>query len=215
MLGRRLTVFVSMLCLISLSISNRQIAGAANSVPTCSQSELHVDYDGTLAGTGNFNMFFLVKNVSARSCSLRGFPRASFRGADDVRLRVSQGNDPDRDGNDLGGLSPGVKIPRVVLAAGHGVASFSVYGRDQPHVNSLKGCQEWRRMLIELPGARGFATVYALTSHEMSFLWCGGIIMHPVVPGPSGTDPPNTQIPQSVASSPQKLIEAASVVCQP
>jgi Protein of unknown function (DUF4232) len=192
---------VAALSLCSFAIVNWQGAEASTSAPLCSQSELRVTYSGILAGTGNFNMFFVVKNVSSKNCSLRGFPQTSFKGAENVQLRVPYVDSADSDGNDLGGLRPGEAIPTVVLAAGHGVASFSIYGRDEPRTNSLKGCEEWRRMLVELPDVKSTETVYRLAQNEMSYLWCGSIVVHPVVPGRSGTDPPGEALPLATAST--------------
>jgi hypothetical protein len=194
MQGWRLKTLVAALCLCSFVLTNWQGAGASTSVPTCSQSQIRLTYSGIRAGTGNFNMFFLVRNVSSKKCLLRGFPQTSFRDAKNVPLRIPYVNSADSDGNDLGGLRPGKAIPTVVVAADHGVASFSIYGRDEPRTNSLKGCEEWRRMLVELPGVKSTVTVYRLAQNEMSYLWCGSIVVHPVVPGRSGTDAPNENL---------------------
>ena len=62
-----LKTLVAAFCLCSLALINWQTAGASTSVPPCSQPELQVTFSGIRAGTGNFNMFFLVRNVSSNT----------------------------------------------------------------------------------------------------------------------------------------------------
>jgi hypothetical protein len=171
-----------------------QLSGASTTVKTCVSSALHLEYDQVRAGTGNVNLFFLIRNGSSESCALRGFPRPTFLGSNGTRLSISQTNSADSDGNDLGGLRPGLAIPTVILAASNGVASFSIYGRDMPHGNSLKGCVKTRTMLTELPGVAGRYTIALTPNSEIFDTWCGGVIIHPIVPGRTGVDPPNRSL---------------------
>lgn len=187
----RIGVLLTALFFGSLAANFGQLSGASTTVNTCVSSALHLEYTTEQVGTGNVNLFFLIRNESSESCSLRGFPRSTFLGPNGARLSISQANAADSDGNDLGGLRPGLAVPTVVLAAKNGVASFSIYGRDIPHGNSVKGCVRNRTMLTQLPGVAGTYRI-ALTPHSEEFdTWCGAVTIHPIVPGRTGTDPPN------------------------
>lgn len=187
----RIGVLLAALVFGSLATKFGQLSGASTTVKTCVPSALQLEYNKMRSGTGNVNLFFLIRNESSDSCSLRGFPRSTFLSPNEARLSVSQANSADSDGNDLGGLRPGLAIPTVVLAASNGVASFSIYGRDMPHGNSLNGCVTTRTMLTELPGVARTYTILLTPNGEGFDTWCGGVTMHPIVPGRTGVDPPN------------------------
>jgi hypothetical protein len=191
-MGRALMkLLLAILCVGPFVVNIGQGAGASNAVATCSGGQLHLEYSGQRVGTGNVNLIFLIKNVGLDTCTLRGFPRVSYVGPHDTRLSVPQTNSADNDGNDLGGLRPGVTVPTARLAGSHGVVSFSIYGRDETNGNAEKECINTRKMLTELPGVKGVITLL-LTPVQGNFVWCGGITMHPIVPGTTGADPPNS-----------------------
>jgi hypothetical protein len=191
MVGIRMKMLAAVLCVGTLVINIGQDSGASHVVTTCSAGELHLQYNGVRAGTGNVNLIFLIKNVGADTCTLRGFPRVSYVGHHDIRLSVPQTNAADNDGNDLGGLRPGVAIPTTRLAGGRGVASFSIYGRDITNGSVSKECINTRKMVAELPGVQGAITLL-LNPVQGNFVWCGGITMHPIVSGTTGADPSNS-----------------------
>jgi hypothetical protein len=190
----RYGVLLVALVLGLLATNFGHFSGASTTSKTCVTSQLHLQYNQMRAGTGNVNLFFLIRNESSLSCSLRSFPGVTFLGSNEARLSISQANAADSDGNDLGGLRPGLPVPTVVLAAHSGVASFSIYGRDMPHGNSVKGCVNTRTMLTKLPGVAGTYTIF-LTPRSGEFdTWCGGVTMHPIVPGRTGVYPPNRSL---------------------
>lgn len=175
----------------SFAVTSSQSSAAPTAVGTCPASGLQVEYSTMRAGTGNVNLFFLIRNLGPEACSLRGFPRAAFVGPHGTRLQTKLSNGADRDGNDLGGLRPGLAVPTVVLAAKKGVASFSLYFRDMPPGNTWSNCFQSRTMITKLPGVNGSYRIL-LTPNKKSFdLWCGGITMHPIVAGQTGADPPD------------------------
>jgi hypothetical protein len=88
----------------------------------------------------------------------------------------------------VGGLRPGVTMPTARLAGNGGTASFSIYGRDETNGNPAKECIKTRKMFADLPDVKGIFTVL-LAPDEGNYVWCGGITMHPIVPGTTGTDP--------------------------
>jgi len=184
-------VLIAALVFGSLATNFGQLSGASTTDKTCVPSALHLGYNKMRSGAGNVNLFFLIRNKSSEACSLRGYPRATFLGPNEARLSVSQTNSANSDGNDLGGLRPGLAVFTVLLAASNGVASFTIYGHDMPRGNSLNGCVNTRTMLTELPGIAGTYTIFLAPKSEGFDTWCGGVTMHPIVPGRTGVDPPN------------------------
>lgn len=183
-------LLIAALCVGTFVVNVGQDSGASNTVTTCTRGDLRLEYNTSRVATGNLNLYFLIKNVGPDTCSLRGFPRVSYVEPHDTQPSVPQTNSADSDGNDSGGLRPGLSIPTARLAGSHGVVSFSIYGRDETNGNAAKECIKTRTMLTELPDVKGVFTLL-LTPDEGNFAWCGGITMHPIVPGTSGTDPPN------------------------
>ena len=108
-------------------------------VPTCATSSVRINDYNTLADAGNVNDPFWIKNVSSQDCSLRVYVRVDDMGVygvgtpyrDPRRLTVSEGHSYGLDGNDIGGLKKGLRIPTVLLKV-NGLASFWWYGTDEP-----------------------------------------------------------------------------------
>ncbi len=130
-----------------------------------------------------------------QDCSLRGYVRVAYVGVHDVgtpyndprRLTVSEGHSYGRDGNDIGGLKKGLPIPTVLLKV-NGVASFWLYGTDEPVGSPPVRCIDSRKMLVWLPGSSISIVVQPLRAN--GFYWCGGFAAHPILAGESGSDPP-------------------------
>jgi hypothetical protein len=163
-------------------------SASATALASCSASAVHVAFSGFLGGAGSENDLFWVTNVADRSCALRGYPDVTFLGPHAVQLSVKVTNAANRDYNDLGGLKRGEALPTVALAAHGGVASFMIYGTDEQHGSPPTTCIETRKMLVTLPNMRQQDTVLARVGS--AFYWCGGITVHPLVPGRTGADPP-------------------------
>jgi hypothetical protein len=178
-----------------------QSAVAGGSVtPTCLKSSVNVTDDNSWVGAGNVNDLFWIRNVSPQACSIRGYVRVSFFGVYGFATRylksphalsvpVKDSRNGGANGNDSGGVKSG-PIPTVTLAPG-GVASFWMYGTDEA-VHLANGhetsCITSFRMLAWLPGNVHPDVVTAMPSN--GFYWCGGVNVHPVVDGESGTSPP-------------------------
>lgn len=103
--------------------------------------------------------------------------------------RFRSGNGPGGGGEDLGGLKAGLSIPTVPLKP-KGRASFWIYGTDGSYRLSnghQSRCNVSYKMLVRLPGAATSIDVSPLRAD--GFFWCGGIYVHPITSGDSGTDP--------------------------
>jgi hypothetical protein len=186
-------VLVIALFLSGFSFVASSSLSAAQMTSLCSSSDLRITPHGFLAGTGSVNNLFWIRNVGGSSCSLRGYPGVTFLGSRAAQLEVKQTNTANRNFNDVGGLRRGVTLPTVVLAANGGIASFMIYGTDEQHGNPPTKCIETRKMLVSIPNVVGRFTI--LMRVGSAFYWCGGIAMHPIVPGRTGADPPIALLP--------------------
>lgn len=89
----------------------------------------------------------------------------------------------------MGGLKAGLAMPTVTLMP-KGLASFWILGTDGSY--RLKDGQQSRcnvsyRMLVRLPG--GISSIDVSPLRAGVFFWCGGILIHPMTSGASGSDP--------------------------
>lgn len=178
---------------LETSVGSTAAAGAA---PPCSARAVRISDYNTIVGTGNVNDLFWVRNIASTSCSLRGYVRVAYVGVYGIatphknphRLTVREVRSYGRDGNDLGGLKKGLSVPTVTLEAHGGVASFWLYGTDEPHNDPPTRCITSYTMLAWLPGSSSSITVQPRRNN--GFFWCGGFAAHPIVEGRSGSDPP-------------------------
>jgi hypothetical protein len=191
-----LLVLVLATCLVPF---NSAIAGGSIT-PKCVSSSVRVTEYNSWVGAGNVNDLYWIRNVSGQSCSIRGYVRVSFVGVygfatrnlkDPHALagRVGDSRNGGANGNDSGGVKSG-SIPTVTLAP-RGIASFWIYGTDESvHLSNGEQtrCITSYRMMASLPGSDHPDVVTAMPDN--GFYWCGGIDIHPVVKGESGTDPP-------------------------
>jgi len=194
---RRLSVdlVVASIVLVGVRAPVATAAATATPVPTCAASSVRFIEHSTLSGAGNINDLFWIRNVSAQTCSLSGYVRVAFDGVYGIatpyqnprRLAVSETYSYGRDGNDIGGLKKGLALPTVTLTSRGGVASFWLYGRDEPAGNPPNRCIDAHAMVAWLPGSSRSVSVQLLRAN--GFFWCGGFRAHPVVPGESGFDP--------------------------
>ncbi|HUY16253.1 MAG TPA: hypothetical protein VMV11_01700 [Acidimicrobiales bacterium] len=178
-------------------VAPRAVPSVPASPTPCTRASIRItDYD-TSVGVGNVIDLFWVHNVSDLSCSLRGYVRVVYIGSYGIasrdknpkRLVVRQEDTLGASGNDVGGVERGTPIPTVTLLP-KGRASFWIYGTDESHVvlNSHSSrCIISSTMLAWLPGAATSITVAPMRAN--GFYWCGGIYVHPLVPGVSGSLP--------------------------
>lgn len=194
---RRATALFTILALFVVgSLPVLSSSSATSAVPpACAASSVRITDYNTLVGGGSVNDLFWIRNVSSRDCSLRGYVRVAYVGVygigtpyrDPHRLNVSERHSYGRDGNDIGGLMRGLPIPTVSLKA-NGLASFWLYGTDEPVGKPPVRCIDSRTMLVWLPGSPASIAVEPLRAS--GFYWCGGFAAHPILPGKSGSDPP-------------------------
>jgi hypothetical protein len=167
----------------------------SSTVPACSAASVRVVDYNTVVGAGNVNDLIWIENVSSERCSLRGYVRTAYIGNYGQKptskvghlLVVAEADSPGRDGNDLGGVKRGVKLPTVTLLPRTGRASFWIYGTDIQHGSPPSRCIISFKMLVWLPGSARAVSVRPMRSN--GFFWCGAISVHPIVPGVSGSDP--------------------------
>jgi hypothetical protein len=105
-------------------------------------------------------------------------------------LVVKQADNYGKDGNDLGGLAPGLSMPTVDLSSTKSSASFWIYGGEnsitEPNGNPSR-CITSFKMTLRLPGdAR---SLVARLAPGQGFYFCTTVNVHPIVPGSSGSDP--------------------------
>ncbi|HVA53095.1 MAG TPA: hypothetical protein VNF05_06220 [Acidimicrobiales bacterium] len=167
-------------------------------VPTCAPGETRITDYNTSVSLGSVNELFWIHSDANHACSLHGYVRVSFigtygltsKGKKPKLLSVGQADTRGASGNDLGGVQRDVAIPTVTLKA-KGHASFWIYGTDESHVaanGQSTRCTVSFKMLAWLPRATSSIVVSPMRAN--GFFWCGGVFVHPIVPGVSGSLPP-------------------------
>lgn len=199
-MGRSRSVSLIVLAAAGCLIPFKSAVAGGSIAPKCGSSAIRVTEYNTWVGAGNVNDLYWIRNVSSQVCSIHGYLRVSFIGVYGLTfgslknpralsVRVEDSRDGGANGNDSGGVQSG-PIPTVTLAP-RGVASFWIYGNDEA-VHLANGqqtrCITSYRMLASLPGSHVPDVVVPMP--ENGFYWCGGIDVHPVVDGKSGTNPP-------------------------
>src|ERR1035437_3590971 len=159
--------------------------GASPIVHPCAATSVCVVEYNTSVGAGNGNDLFWIENVSAQACALRGYVRTVYVGNYGYKrakvaraLVVVQADSLGRNGNDVGGVKRGVKIPMVTLVPRTGRASFWIYGADIQVGSPPPRCIISFKMLVWLPGSASAISVNPMRSN--GFFWCGGIAGHPI-----------------------------------
>jgi hypothetical protein len=150
-------------------------------------------------GAGNVNYLFRITRTGNQSCSLHGYVQVSFigiygYGSEPLKsthpLAVKRVENRGIDGNDLGGLAPGLPIPTVDLSSTKSAASFWIYGNENSttQLNGVaSGCITSFEMTLKLPGDT--RAIVARMAAGQGFYFCGTVDVHPIVPGSSGSDP--------------------------
>lgn len=171
--------------------------------PRCNAASLVVANEGVLAGAGSWNTLFSLRNTSARSCSIAGFPTVrlltstgnlssipiDYSKGGCTRVRLRGGRLDEECG--IGGLKYRGAFPRAILAPHTGVASFFIEGTDVstwgPHQAHPTVCRNAPRVQLELPPGSAWLTVHGLRPDAIDA--CGAVAVLPLVPGRSGYFP--------------------------
>ncbi|HEV3188591.1 MAG TPA: hypothetical protein VGZ04_11200 [Acidimicrobiales bacterium] len=188
---------MSIVAFAPFMLSSVATSAATPTVPPCTSATVRITDYNTVVGAGNVNDLFWVHNVSQTTCSLRGYVRVAYigsyglssKGKKPIRLAVAQVDSLGANGNDVGGVKRGVAIPTVTLRP-KSVASFWIYGTDEPHGlpdGHSSRCITSYKMLAWLPGAAKSMNVSPMRAN--GYYWCGGVSVHPIVAGLSGSIP--------------------------
>ena len=131
------------------------------------------------AGAGHVGTVLVFRNTGTGRCALSGYPGVA--GLDANGAQVAQAR---RTANGyLGGLQSGLTTgPEVPLAPG-AAASALVEGTDVP-VGSATSCPSYPALLVTPPGT----TVSVRLVLADPFPGCSGLMVHPVVPGLTGSN---------------------------
>lgn len=174
------------------------VAADSTNVSPCSATAVAITEYNINVATGKVQELFWIRNVSAQSCSLRGFVRVTYIGNYSPRPTAMKSHDlvvGESDsyrpwGGERGGLQHGLAVPTVVLAPRVGTASFWISGTDgtfhQPN-GRMSRCTMSYEMRVRLPGASAAVTVVPM--HAANFDWCGPVGLTPMLAGRSGSDP--------------------------
>lgn len=161
---------------------------AASIAAPCTAAQLKFVDVGSPGGmAGSWNNLFLLKNVSATSCSVSGYPRLSlitahgpFKNLHVATFKSNQFFGPI-------GIAKTKALPTVTMKSSSGAASFWVHGADEP--TGSQTCHMATMVRLTLPGGRGSLQV-PVSEDTNPFPWCGdGIAVLPLVPGVSGSMP--------------------------
>lgn len=166
------------------------------SAPGCAAQAIDVAYEGRLVGAGSWNYLFTLRNASDHACSLAGFPSVRFLSSTGSTISVpiddSKG-ECGRFGCGIGGLRNRGALPRALLAAHTGTASFFLEGVDvstwkapAPHPTA---CETVPRVEVALPHSSVWRAITNWRSGMDTLYPCGDVAVLPLVPGKSGTFP--------------------------
>jgi len=197
---RRLVLLTFLAAVIGHGLASSGSASSETSTaPRCTSGSVRVSEYSFQGGAGSVNYLFRITRVGNRSCSLRGYVHLSFIGVygygnaplkNAHPLVVKQAANRGTNGNDFGGLAPGLPMPTVDLSSTKSAASFWIYGVDvsttQPNGVSSR-CITSYDMRMRLPGDA--KSLVAGLAPSNGLVICGTVNVHPIVPGSSGSDP--------------------------
>jgi hypothetical protein len=173
--------------LVGFSNGGMSASGATVIAPPCYASAVRVTEHNAVVGAGHVNDLFWIRNISDRACSIRGYPRVEYVDSKGTSLSVASSDSPGNDGNFVGGLKRGLAVPPSILVARGGLASFWVDGLDIQAGSPPPACIHTTRMFVLLP--RIMTLTRVITPRGNGYFWCGGVLVLPVLPGNSGSDP--------------------------
>jgi len=138
-----------------------------------------------------------ANSTGSRACTLRGYARVTYSGnygfvqskkaAQPLAVTVEHG----RRYVDIAGVAKDRVLPTVTLAPGGAIASFWIFGTDEPHqlTNGHQSrCIVSDLMYVSMTG--GTADLLVEPVRASDFVWCGSVTVYPVVAGDTGSDPP-------------------------
>lgn len=150
-------------------------ATVTHGVPACTGSQIKVTPGQWGGATGHIGGAVLFRNTSRSTCSLYGYPGVA--GLDSAGRQEVQATRVPR--GFIGGLPTPTSHPTTVVLAPGAVASAVIEGVDVPSGNATS-CPSYPSILVTPPGTR------SSTHLALAVPGCGGIQVHPVVPGTSG-----------------------------
>jgi hypothetical protein len=162
-------------------------SGATRTISWCSATSIRVIEYNSLVGAGHVNSLFWIRNVGDRACSISGYPTVEYDGLTGQPLSVGTSDSPGNDGNFVGGLKRGRVLPISTLKPRGGQASFWVDGLDIQAGSPPPACIDTTEMLVTLP--HDSVPTIVRTPRGDGYFWCGAVLVLPVLPGISGSDP--------------------------
>lgn len=152
-------------CNVSLTVS----AGPSTSAAGCSTLVITAGQVG--AGLGHVGFALTFRNNGRVSCTLNGYPTVTATESGSRRIVTGH----DSPSGYLGGTD--VPVPTLYLHPGDAVSSF-VEGTDMP-VGNATSCPRLTGMRVTVNGHT--------TAVPPTLTYCGGLGVHPYVPGITGT----------------------------
>ncbi len=189
-------VLLVLVSLTGVATSSTPDAGATTPA-ACATSALSVVAYGTTVAAGTVGQLFWVADTGAHACTLHGYANVSFSGnygfvaskKAAVPLAVSEQHG--RHYTDIAGVAMNRAPPTVTLSPGGAIASFWIFGTDEPHEMASgrsSRCIASTVMYAWMTGSRARLLVEPV--HAGGFDWCGPVTVYPVVAGDTGSDPP-------------------------
>jgi hypothetical protein len=130
----------------SSSADNTKRTTGAASTGACSASQLKLAYAGTEGGTGHLEVTLALRNVSARSCTIRGYPAARLlnRAGQTLPMHVKRG----------GGFFPDtLQSPRAVVLAPGSRGRFGLSFVTNNEYRGARTCRTAAAVMSLAPGA--------------------------------------------------------------
>lgn len=194
---RRVPVVVVLVVSLSGVATSSTPAASAAPPHACATSELSVISYGVSVAAGTVGQLFWVADTGAHACTLHGYANVSYSGnyglvaskKAAVPLAVTEHHG--RHYADIAGVAPSRALPAVTLSPGGAIASFWIFGTDEPHQTSnghQSRCIVSSVMYAWMTGSHARLLVEPV--HAGNFDWCGAVTVFPVVAGDTGSDPP-------------------------
>lgn len=194
---RRASLFVLVLCLLSAVGPTAASESGATTLAACTTSQLNVIAYNVSVAAGTVGELFWVADTGARACTLRGYARVTYSGnygfvqskkpAQPLAVTEEHG----RRYVDMAGVAKDRVLPTVTLAPSGAIASFWIFGTDEPHQladGHQSRCIFSNVMYVWM--TRSTSGLLVEPERASNFVWCGPVTVYPVVAGDTGSDPP-------------------------